>query len=565
MKRMAYGSGLVLALSACKGTSLYLGQNDPPLTIAVSLEPPVGGLGVNGQLKEAMSTSLQPAPWQYEFFTLHPAAAADLAALNPQHIHIQAVDRAVPWIAKTGNPVTDWDFSELDAMVPQIVAVDPGAMFQVMPPLFLTLDQSDPSSLEGAIDDFATYCGYLVEYYNGKGIIYPADAGTVTVPHPEGTQRIAWWSIFGDFNVGTYPLLPAQYEAIYDKCVTQMVAANGDSGAINFSAFEFSDPPGGSSDSGTSLPSQLREFLAAVTGPIHALSLHMYSTLNLEDGDETVFQTVPEFASDLRTAYAQLANAGPTMANTAIWVTQNNVNGNTPDQGNSSSDKNQLFVNDPRGTDAFFAAWRPYVFSQFGKAGNRALYHWDYTAGNLDGSPNPDTDLQQAEVDYVSGNRLISYWVDYWLAHMFPSSDSSAALDILRVTGGADGGPSDFQTRAASAGVEVLATRNEVDRSVVVMVVDFATEGSPEAAAHVTDGKGAPRRVLVDVSALAATEPFASGTLRVIFDPAADNSFRAPAKPVDVSTSPIPVDLPGYGVAFLKLVPATAFEGGIDP
>ncbi len=555
MKRIACGSGLLLALSACKGTPLDLGHNDPPLTITVSLGPPLdAGAGATGRLREAMSTSFQPAPWQYEFFRLHPDAGADLAALNPQHVHIQAVDRGIPWNSNTGNPAIDWDFGELDAMVPQIMAVDPGAMFQIMPPAFLTLDQSDPSSLDQAIDDFATYCGYLVEYYNGRGIVYPADAAAVTIAHPEGTRRISWWSILGDFNVGTYPLLPAQYQVIYDKCVAQMVAANGDSGAINFSAFEFSDPPSGPSDAGTSLPTQLGEFLANVSAPIDALSMHMYSTLNLEDSDQTVFETVPKFASDLRAAYAELAAAGPAFANTAIWVTQNNVNGNTPDQGNSSSDRNQLFVNDPRGTDAFFAAWRPYVFSQFGKAGNRALYHWDYTAGNIDGSPNPDTDLQQAEVDYVSGNRLISYWVDYWLAQMFPSTESSPALDFLRVTASSGGSASD-------AGVEVLATQNEADRSVVVMVVDFATEGSPDAAAHVTDGKGAPRRVLVDVSALTAIEPFESGTLRVIFDPAANNGPETAAKRVDVSAPTIQVDLPGYGVAFLKLLPAAAQNG----
>ena len=44
------------------------------------------------------------------------------------------------------------------------------------------------------------------------------------------------------------------------------------------------------------------------------------------------------------------------------------------------------------------------MFSQLGKAGNQALYHWDY-----------DADRQFGEVDYTSGAKYLSYWVDYWL------------------------------------------------------------------------------------------------------------------------------------------------------
>lgn len=61
-------------------------------------------------------------------------------------------------------------------------------------------------------------------------------------------------------------------------------------------------------------------------------------------------------------------------------MTENNVNADY-DAGNGISACNgTLFVTDLRGSSAFFAAWRPYVFSQLGKAGIRALYHWDYGA-----------------------------------------------------------------------------------------------------------------------------------------------------------------------------------------
>ena len=40
----------------------------------------------------------------------------------------------------------------------------------------------------------------------------------------------------------------------------------------------------------------------------------------------------------------------------------------------------------------------------------QALYHWDF-----------DADKQFGEVDYSTGALQLSYWVDYWLARMFPS------------------------------------------------------------------------------------------------------------------------------------------------
>src|SRR2546425_5714424 len=42
-----------------------------------------------------------------------------------------------------------------------------------------------------------------------------------------------------------------------------------------------------------------------------------------------------------------------------------------------------------------------------------ALYDWDY-----------DADAQFGEVDYRSGNTYLSYWVDYWLGQLFPSTPS---------------------------------------------------------------------------------------------------------------------------------------------
>ena len=85
--------------------------------------------------------------------------------------------------------------------------------------------------------------------------------------------------------------------------------------------------------------------------------------------------------------------------------------------GNCTCNTGQKFVTDLRGSSAFFAAWRPYVFSQFAKVGVQALYHWDF-----------DADAQYGEVDYGSAGLQLSYWVDYWLARSFPFSRGASIL-----------------------------------------------------------------------------------------------------------------------------------------
>ena len=96
------------------------------------------------------------------------------------------------------------------------------------------------------------------------------------------------------------------------------------------------------------------------------------------------------FVSDVQYFRQEFATR-PDLGDVAVWVTENNVNADY-DSGNgySACNPTQKFVTDQRGTSAFFAAWRPYAFSQLGKAGNQAIYHWDYPA-----------DAQFGEVNYT--------------------------------------------------------------------------------------------------------------------------------------------------------------------
>ncbi len=186
----------------------------------------------------------------------------------------------------------------------------------------------------------------------------------------------------------------------------------------------------------------------------------------------------------------------------------------------STCNPNQVFVDDHRGTSAFFAAWRPYVFSQLGKVGNQALYHWDY-----------DADQQYGEVD-GSGNTYLSYWVDQALATLYPATPGSPGQTILELSA------TDTTT------VETLATR-ESDGSVTVMVDNHALASPTD-----NNGAGAPRTVIVDISSL--------GT----FSSASTLSFNAQSSATSAPTAApatlaprMTIPMGGYGVTWLLLKP----------
>jgi hypothetical protein len=200
-----------------------------------------------------------------------------------------------------------------------------------------------------------------------------------------------------------------------------------------------------------------------------------------------------------------------------VWITENNVNADY-DTGNgmSACNPNQVFVTDLRGSNPFFAAWRPYVFSQVGKAGAQALYHWDF-----------DADAQFGEVDYNSAQTQLSYWVDYWIGQMFPTGAGSQLLQLN------NSNPQDF---------EALAVKNN-DGSIVVMISNHAI-----ASPNDNNGTGLTGQVSLDISALG---PFNSASLVTI--DSTTSPLTGPTAASISPASPITISLNGYSAAFIKL------------
>jgi hypothetical protein len=354
---------------------------------------------------------------------------------------------------------------------------------------------------------FVQYSTNLVRYYNTGGFSWGGK-----LFKSASTNPVKWWGIYNEYNING--LTPSQYVQLYNAVVPAMLVVDN---SIKFSALELSDFDFNVGDPRNNLPT----FVNQVTAPVDVASTHFYSSCNQSDSDTQLFGAVPAFVTDTKYFYQQLAT-NVSLASVPVWVTENNVNADfSGANGMSNCNPGQKFVTDVRGTSAFFAAWRPFVFSQLGKAGNRALYHWDYPA-----------DAQYGEVDFTTGNKYLSYWVDYWLGRVFPSSQAGVAPHFLQLN------------LTDSSSIETIATKNS-DGSVVVMFADRAVHASTD-----NNGAGDPRTVVVDVSALGN---FTSATLMTI-----DTHTDVTAGPAPAAITPagkMTLTLGGYGVAFLTLKP----------
>jgi hypothetical protein len=495
------GSIVISASSAAAATyPITVIASDGTASGSIALPLAVGvvaqvGTAKSGGFDVAMSTSFQPAEWDNQFFTLNPTATTTLANLQPAHIRLQGVSHGIP--QTTANT---WDFTDLDDITRPVLSVgDHSPEFQIAAaPAFMY--DANHNFLDPTYQTLAGYTENLVRYYNTGG--FTSGDGVFHVS--PSAYPVTWWGIYNEPNFNN--LDATHYTQLYNVVVPKMYALDP---SLKFAAFELGDYSGLAN---TFMPA----FVNGVTARVDVLATHFYSTCNQNDSDAKLFSTIPGFVSEVGDIYSQL-RTNPALASVPVWVTENNVNADFADaNGNSSCNPGQKFITDLRGSSAFFAAWRAYVFSQLGKDGVQALYHWDF-----------DADKQFGEVDYNSGAYQLSYWVDYWLARMFPSPPGAGQLSY---------------TTTDASDVEILPVVN-ADGSVVVMVANFAVRSSND-----NNGPGAPRTVQIDTTPFGN---FASASLLTI-----DASTSVPSGPVSSSIAPAPqitVTLNGYGVAFLTL------------
>jgi hypothetical protein len=469
-------------------------------------------LGIAGHLQEFMSTGFQPSTYNNAFFTNFPATT-ELTALNSEHIRIQPVTGAQPWLTNSSpQQASDWSFTALDKTVqPVLNSGDMSPIFQIaIAPPFLCDANGHFIFNSTNLQLLTTYAQDLVLYYNGGGFTYGGQHFQSASSH-----HITWWAIFNEPNLNN--ITAAQYVQIYNTLVPVMLSIDP---TLKFSALELSDYTG---QPQAYLPTMVQPASSGgISAQINAIATHFYGTCNQTTTDASVFTAVTQFATDV-TYFRTELNMRSDLAATPVWVTENNVNADYQSStGYSTCNPAQLFVSDTRGTDAFFAAWRPLVFSQLGKAGNQALYHFLYEGSNQYGEVNSGNDLP-----------YLSYWVDKYLQQFFPWNGTATGASILTTT-----------STETTPTIETLAVRYS-DNSVSLMVVDYAVKSSSD-----DNGVGQPRTVMVDVSALGS---FSSASLVTLTS--ATNTTTGPVATSLAVTPVLTVNLGGYGVAFIRLTP----------
>jgi hypothetical protein len=504
-----------VTISATDGTTNASASVMLVIAVVATVQSTVNtNVGKDGSLNVFMSTSFQPAEWDYQFFTSNPEPATTntLNNLNSQHIRLQPVSQGSPESSQN-----TWDFSTLDAILNPVISVADHS-----PELQLAVGPSwmdDPSTgyLEPShYQDFANYAADVVQYYNTSAGFVDAN-GQTHVHSATSVTPVTWWGIFNEPNING--LTAAQYVSLYNAVVPAMQAAPS-TVPIKFVAVELAD-------FGNEPENYMPTFVAGVTAEVDAVATHFYSSCNQTDSDQQVFSTIAGFASDVKYIYSQLQNNSK-LASLPVWVTENNVNADYPDaNGYSTCNPGQKFVTDQRGTSAFFAAWRPYVFSQLAQAGAQALYHWDF-----------DADQQYGEVDFNTGKTYLSYWVDYWLQRYYPTCPFGAPCPL--------GIPPSILNLASTetTTVETLATMS--GGTVLVMIANHAIMNP----ATDNNGPGTPRSVIVDVSALGSFSSATQLTIDANTDPTQGPS-TTPVTPASRMT----ITLNGYGVTFLELQP----------
>lgn len=497
-----------------------------PLTVNVTVSPVVNtSVGFGGQMQTFMTTQFQAAEWDESFFQTLPGATTTLANLNPEHIRVYTNSLGIPERADKS-----WDFSVLDATLDPVIGVGDKSISMVLvqgPPGMCTNIGPNCVLEPQNYPEFAAYAAQMVQYYNTTTGF--TDSNGVQHVHTPFTP-ITYWSIY------TIPdlvgMTPAQYANLYDLTVTAMQNARS-LVPLKFVALELS----GVTDANNYVPA----FLNAVTAQIDVVAQQQYAVCGWQNTDEVAMGAVPSTFGQFARDFANIVATSPKLNNAVLWMTENNVDADFS-IGNGVGECSNPFEIDPRGTSPFFAGWRPYVFSQWAQAGSHSLAHSDFEQDPSNMS------LMYAEVAYATGQPYLSYWVDYYLQRYFPycapdepPTCQAPTSNILTVS---------TSEPAGSQTVEILATANS-DGSVVVMAVDHAINGPND-----DNGPGAPRTVVIDISQLGN---FSSATeLTIDANNIVDPNTAQASQPAAVSVTPAPqmtLNLGGYGVTFLKLVP----------
>src|SRR6266852_3496618 len=200
MNQLALSAALLLiaTLTACGGGSMVTPPPPPLPTVNATVTV---NSATSGPFDLAMSTSFQPAEWDFQFFQNLPGATTPLGNLQPHHIRLQGISKGVPQGAE-GTSSTAWDFTVLDAITQPVLGVgDHSPEFQIAKaPAFDYVNDDSSNSFNDPNDaQFAAYAQNLVRYYNTGGFTPPGGSLLVSPSYP--TDKITWWGIYNEPSI----------------------------------------------------------------------------------------------------------------------------------------------------------------------------------------------------------------------------------------------------------------------------------------------------------------------------------------------------------------------------
>lgn len=526
MNRIKYASSSCVSLcwAAVAVSFLFTGCASQPALAQASVSISFDGTldtvdGVNGQFKLAMSTAFQDGSWSYNFFDTYTGTKeSGLSALNPTFTHFQICCDTIPLQDSSTGPY--WDFGFVDHLlqpVQQTLPNDPN-MEVVIANAPNSMFDANGNLSPSAFADMSTK---IVSYYNGNGFDVGGTHYQNTNPN---IHRVNYWGIFNEPDapnaLGSNPppvLTLSNYAAVYNQAAPQMRAIDR---SIKLVAGELWTP---------NQRYKQTDLMNAITAPVDALAVHVYSNcINqvARPPDQSVMNTIPSFYNSVKTLYNTIQSTTlNNWQNVPIWVTENNVNSDSPDANGNSYCNGQPFTRDLRGTSGFFPAYRFGMFVNLGLAGAELLNHWLYNVRNDPGIPVALQIQPQFSEVTTTGTRYISYWTDFYLANWVP-----AGQNILNMNS------SDWDNS------DVLGVQSADGTKVTILIANRLVNSSTD-----NNGPGVARNYVLDLTALGS---FTSAKFVTI------DRYTASSGPVPRILTPsanMTITLNGYGAAILKL------------
>jgi hypothetical protein len=484
---------VLVAVALIAGT-LGASVADADAAISVDAATTIGSLEVRLGTQFVWSGGLDRAPGT--------RAAFDALAPALVRINVATLSPGLPLVMPAGVRRDDWNFTNLDSLVQDVhrggaevvltVAVAPEWMWNCTTHTIRDL----------TFREFAGYVARLVAYYN-RGSFVADDGRTIT--NPAGTaNRIDYWELWNepDQPTGGCPrsanpnITAPQYVTMWNATVPKMLAVD--------SSIRLVGPTTGNAISGRD-PDYLPTLMAGAVRKPDVVSFHGYGGWLNSQSDELLFDGQLGYGglAEIERGLAQVRAWAP---GTPVWVTEMNVN-------------SAWEQDDPaqRPWTAYGAAWGASAFLHLALGGANAAFQYQFAHPDL---------RQFSLVDINTGQPLLPYWRDYYLARYFPPGSR-----LLSVS-------------SKLSQIEALAARPPGSRNVHVLVVNRRVDDSAS-----TGGSGSPATVRIKVAGM---RDVSSVTVRMLeaSTPLQDGP-AAVTLPADPSAT---VTFAGYGAALLEFV-----------